>query len=233
MTRSRKHLLSCHASWLAAAVLAGCLFMPVAHAEDTGFEVGLRLGYGIPLGNTSGNEKLSDGIGGQVPIIIDLGYRVIPNLFVGLYGQYGFSWVGGNVSDACDMSSEISCSAHDIRLGVEAQFHFLPRQKLDPWVGLGVGYEWMGISVEGGGVKVSMTPHGFEFVNLQAGLDILVAEHFYLGPFLSLSIAQYSDMSVDCSAGSVLCNQFGAGGTIQDKALHEWLMLGVRGAFAP
>ena len=38
-----------------------------------GREAGLRLAYGIPMGNVSGNGKLSDGVGGQVPIIIDLG----------------------------------------------------------------------------------------------------------------------------------------------------------------
>jgi hypothetical protein len=211
------------------------LLSRAVHAEDTGFEAGVRVGYGIPLGNAAQDGKLSDGIGGQVPLMIDIGYRVIPNLFIGLYGQYGFGWVGDTISTACDMSSQVSCSAHDIRLGVEGQFHFLPRQKLDPWVGLGLGYEWLGISIEGGGLQVSETLSGFEFFNLQAGLDIAVTEHFYIGPFLNLSFAQFSSLSLDCSSGaSSLCsNAFGASGDIQNKALHEWLLIGVRGAYAP
>jgi outer membrane protein W len=208
------------------------LLCTTARAEGTGFEASLRVGYGIPLGDVEKNSKLSDGIGGEVPLIIDIGYRVIPNLFVGLYGQYAFGWVSGVFSDACDASSQISCSAHDMRLGVEGHFHFMPGEKLDPWVGLGIGYEWLGISASGRGAEASSTISGFEFVNLQAGLDIAVAEHFYVGPFVTLTIAQSSSVSVDCGSGQ--CgSQFEGNGDIKDKALHEWLLLGVRGAYAP
>jgi hypothetical protein len=221
--------------WIAAAMLSACVSsVAAAHPEDTGVEVGLRVGYGIALGDAAKSSKLSDGVSGQVPIQLDLGYRVIPNLFVGLYAQYGFGIVGDQISQACDLSSQLSCSAHDIRLGIEGHFHFLPRQKLDPWVGLGLGFEWLGVSVDGGGAEASSTFSGFEFVNLQAGLDIAVAEHFYIGPFLTLSLAQFSSVSVDCSSsGSTLCDGFGVNGDIQDKAMHEWLMIGLRGAYAP
>jgi outer membrane protein W len=202
-----------------------------AYAEDTGFEAGLRLGYGIPLGSATDNGDLSDAVGGQVPLILDIGYRVIPNLFIGLYAQYGFAWVGDNFDDLCDLSGA-SCSAHDIRLGVEGHFHFRPREKLDPWIGLGIGYEWLSMSAEQNDVELSMTFHGFEFVNLQAGLDIRVAENFYLGAFLTLTIAEFSEASVDGDAPAFGA-QFGANGDIDDKGVHEWLLLGVRGAYAP
>ncbi|HET6338619.1 MAG TPA: outer membrane beta-barrel protein [Polyangiales bacterium] len=227
-----------HWSLLAAVLACGCLFSTAAHAHDrdTGFEGGLRVGYGIPLGDADGgpDSSLSGGISGQIPIQIDLGYRVIPNLTIGLYGQYGFGFVGDDASDGCDASSQISCSAHDIRLGIQAHYHFQPGQKLDPWIGLGLGYEWMGFSVEGGGLEVSSTLHGFEFFNFQAGLDIAVAEHFYIGPVLTLSFAQFSSLSIDCSSSSGLCDQMpSASGDIDEKALHEWLMIGVRGVYAP
>jgi opacity protein-like surface antigen len=232
MTRYGTRLLNRRSSWLAAAIASVCLFSTPARAEDTGFEAGLRVGYGIPLGDAVANGKLSDAIEGQFPFIIDVGCRVIPNLFVGLYGQYGFAWARGDNADVCDSSGDISCSAHDIRLGIEAQFHFRPRQDLDPWIGIGLGFEWLSASIESGSTELSSTLSGFEFFNLQAGLDIAVAEHFYLGPFLNLSLAQFSSLSVECS--SVSCNgQFGVSGDIEDKAMHEWLLIGVRGAYAP
>jgi hypothetical protein len=213
----------------------GCwaLLAPRAAAEDTGFEAGLRVGYGIPLGSAAEDVDLSDAVGGQVPLILDLGYRVTPNVFVGLYFQYGFAWVGGNTADLCDASGA-DCSAQDIRLGLEGHFHFSPRENLDPWIGLGFGYEWAGLSVEGGNTNFSTGLNGFEFINLQAGLDIRAGEHFYVGPFLTLSVGQYSEATVDCESG--FCgngNQFGASGDIDNKAMHEWLLLGVRGAYAP
>jgi hypothetical protein len=221
--------------WLVAALGCGAWPTAVVHAQNTGFEAGLRLGYGIPLGDVTGEGgggDLADGIEGQIPIILDVGYRVIPQLFVGLYAQYGFGFVGDVIDAACDASSEISCSAHDIRLGIEGHFHFMPGEKLDPWIGLGLGYEWLTLGVEGGGAEVSITASGFEFFNLQAGLDIAASEHFYVGPFLSVSFAQYSDLSVDCSSNN-FCDGFGADGDIEETAIHEWLMLGVRGAYTP
>lgn len=219
-------------SWFAAALASVCLFSTAARAQDTGFEAGLRVGYGIPLGDAVKNGKLSDAVGGQVPLILDVGYRVIPSLFIGLYGQYGFAWVGDDDANVCDSPVNASCSAHDIRLGIEAQFHFRPRQMLDPWIGLGLGFEWLSSSVESGNTEISSTLSGFEFFNLQAGLDIAVADHFHLGPFLNLSFAEFSSVSVDCS--SDFCNgQFGASGDIDNTSMHEWLLIGVRGAYVP
>src|SRR4051812_6830527 len=87
-------------AWAAAALAFGCVFSPVARAQDTGFEAGLRVEYGIPLGDATGaGRPLSDGISGQIPLAIDLGYRVIPNLFIGLYAQYGFGFVGDEISN--------------------------------------------------------------------------------------------------------------------------------------
>jgi hypothetical protein len=112
------------------------------------------------------------------------------------------------------------------------------RQKLDPWIGLGFGYEWLNITMEGsmGGrsASITMTPHGFEFFNLQAGLDIQVVEHFYVGPFVTLAVAQADSRSVDCTTSvASFCDQFGASRDVRNKALHQWLLLGVRGTYAP
>lgn len=221
-------------SVLLALAAVGCwaTLTPRAAAQNTGFEAGLRLGYGIPLGSLVENSDLSDGVGGQVPLILDVGYRVIPNLFVGLYAQYGFAWVGGDISDACD-ATNADCSAHDIRLGIEGHYHFQPREQLDPWIGLGIGYEWLGMSVEAGNTEVSFGAHGFEFINLQAGLDIRASDNFYVGPFLTLSIGQFSETTVDCDTGVCDNFSFGASGDIENKAMHQWLLLGVRGAYAP
>lgn len=218
---------------LALAALGCCANLaPRAAAQNTGFEAGLRVGYGIPLGSLSENNDLSDGIGGQIPLILDVGYRVIPNLFIGLYGQYGFAWVGGDIADLCD-ATNADCSAHDIRLGIQAHYHFQPRQGLDPWIGLGFGYEWFGVSAEGGNTEFSTGAHGFEFINLQAGLDLRASQNFYVGPFLTLSIGQFSKATVDCESGLCGTGQFGASGDIENTAVHEWLMLGLRGAYAP
>jgi hypothetical protein len=201
-----------------------------------GFELGARLGYGIPLGKISDqgtNNKLSDNMAGMVPLQLDLGYRVIPSLMVGAYFMYGFGITGGNFADTCDKLTDTSCSMHDMRLGAQVQYHFMPDQSTDPWLGAGIGYEWLTQSIDGGGGKLSTTVNGFEFINLQGGVDFSVAPNFGLGPFLLFSVAQYGEGSVSCSgAATSLC---GGGDSVSkdiDKtAMHQWLLLGVRGTF--
>jgi hypothetical protein len=205
-----------------------------AQEPGTGFEAGLRSGYLLPLGKMTGDsgEDLDQGISGAIPIWVDIGYRVVPQAFVGVYGQYAFGFMGDQLGPVCDASDQVSCSATTIRIGLQAHYHPIPESLANPWVGLGFGYEWLSFGVEGGGNEVTITGHGFEFANLQAGLDFKVTDNFYLGPALSFSLGQYSDVSADCSgAASMACAS--APEEIEDKALHEWLMLSVRGAYAP
>ncbi len=212
-----------------------------AHAETTGFELGGRIGYGIPMGKATGegtNSNLADGIKGMIPLQLDIGYRAIPSLMVGGYVMYGFGFTGDSISEDCDrlkgLGVDASCSTHDVRLGIQAQYHFTPDGKLDPWIGAGIGYEWLTFGVDfssgGASVKTSTTGNGVEFINLQGGADFALAPGFGLGPFLSLSVGQYSETSTSCD-GSGCTPDLTRSATIDKKAIHEWLTLGVRGTF--
>ena len=211
---------------LTGMVLAGTMSATALAMEDSGVDLGVRLGYGIPLGEIAENGDLNDAVTGQVPIWIDAGYRITPNWVVGLYFQYGFAFLADSL---CPNGAD--CSAHDIRVGLQGQYRFMPREKVNPWLGLGIGYEWLGGSVSVttpvGSAEVSLDGHGFEFVNLQGGADFQVGDGIGIGPFLSFSLGEYSRGSASVTgAGTASGSQ-----DIQNKALHEWLTLGVRGAF--
>lgn len=181
--------------------------------------LGLRLGYGIPMGDAVKDGKLSDGISGMVPIWIDAGYMVTPNIMVGLYGQYGIAFY----KPKCPTGA--SCSASDIRFGIQGQYHIMPAKSMDPWVGLGIGYEMTKFGLSASGVDVSSSYNGFEFANLQGGLDFK-AGPVMVGPFLSFSLGQYSSYSN--KAPAPIGN---SSGSIPDKAMHEWFTIGVKGTF--
>ena len=204
------------------ALVAGLLVMcaaGTAFAQDGKIKLGLRLGYALPAGKigdvsvagqTADGGKLSDHVSGQIPIWIDAGYMVIPNLLVGLYGQYGFI----STKD-CD-----GCSAHDLRIGIQGQYHFTPEQSIDPWLGIGFGYESLGTSQTVAGQSFDASAHGWELLNLQGGVDFEVIPKFTVGPFLSFSLDQFSSES--------------SGGTSIDytsKQLHEWILIGAKGTF--
>lgn len=217
-----------------ALVGLGCLFMltlvpGVARAQTPGIELGLRLGYGIPLGSAVPGSDLNKNIAGELPLWVELGYRLDPRWMVGAYGLYGFGFATSDEERMCD-ANHVDCSLHDLRLGAQIQYHVVPAGKLDPWLGLGFGYEWLTANgtLASGVRSGSATLRGWEFVHLQAGADWPVGEGLAIGPFISFSFAEYTNVSTDCSGAS--CGP-GVNGPVDDKSLHQWLVVGLRGTF--
>ena len=61
-------------------------------------ELGLRVGYGYPVGNEgaiagASNTSLHDESSGMIPLWIDAGFRANPNVYIGVFFQYGFAFV--------------------------------------------------------------------------------------------------------------------------------------------
>jgi outer membrane protein len=107
--------------------------------------------------------------------------------------------------------------------GLDSHYHLLPDQSVDPWVGLGVGYEILdfNVSVQG---RSSTAANGFQFFNLQFGADYKALPNLGLGPFVMFGLGQYSNCSFSGSGAPSSC-------TVQETALHEWLTFGVRGEY--
>lgn len=190
-----------------------------------GLQFGLRLGYGIPMGKTADADgaDLSNSVSGQLPIWLDVGYRIIPNIYVGLYGQYGIAFINKDNNTECKADGA-SCSASDFRFGVNAHYHFSPGQSVDPWVGLGIGYEIASTSFSSAAGDGSGSTKGFEFLNLQGGADFLATQGLGIGPFASFSLGQYGSSSATIGGQEI-------SGDIEKTAMHEWLVIGVRGVY--
>src|ERR1700687_2292393 len=90
------------------AVAAGIAVSSSALADNrNAIELGLRAGYSAPLGDTTGpgtnafrvngstltttrpGASLSDAVSGRIPLWADAGARIGPNLYVGVFFQYG------------------------------------------------------------------------------------------------------------------------------------------------
>lgn len=214
-------------------MLALCLGAAPATAEEltTRFEAGVRAGIGLPVGNAFGSTSsaptgtsLSQLVSWTVPLQLDIGARIGP-VFVGGYAGYAFGKTGSLLEFATTRS------ATDVRVGFEVLWHLGPEAKVDPWLGVGVGYEWLTLSVGGanGGGAVSTTTRGFEWANVQLGLDFVLGRNFRLGPFVVSHVAQYDSGSFGVENG-----QGGAvsqSGDVQSKAVHAWIDLGLRFSF--
>jgi hypothetical protein len=191
----------------------------------TGFQIAIRPGVAIPLGSVQNGLKLSDVASPQFAATVDIGAKIIPNLFIGGYLGLNIGGAGGSLSDSCN-TANATCTAVTLRIGVQAQYHIIPDGKINPWVGYGIGYEATSINESVGALSVSTTAAGVEFAHLMAGVDFRISRVFGIGPFADLAVAQYSSFSSGNSNNSTSQD-------ITDKALHEWLTIGAKITFFP
>jgi hypothetical protein len=175
-------------------------------------ELAARLGFGLPFGKLSSTgDKISNHVTGVIPIAIEGNYRFTANFLAGVYLSYA-------ILLAKDCPSGQSCGGHVLHFGIQGSYHLTPGGSFDPWVGLGVGYESLTLTVTELGRSASADGTGWQFANFQVGGDLRVSPTFYLGPFVSFSV----DETTSIGFAGFSSSDF-------DKTLHEWLMFGVRG----
>lgn len=202
------------------------------------FELGARLGYsfasgdyasGLPLGSPSG-DALVPGISGGIPLTFDLGMRIGKYVYVGGFASYGF------LSTICPQANPgytIHCDGHDVRGGIDAQIHIVPRGKVDPWVGFGFGHEWLTTSLtvsDGSGSPATdkQTFDGWNFADVMVGLDFRMARGLGFGPYLELTSGSFGSDSESVSGGG---SSQSASSDFSSTSSHQWFTLGVRGTF--
>lgn len=177
----------------------------------------------MPLGSAYQNgagtdQSLSEIDSFTIPIQLDLGVRLGGSWFLGGYFSYGFA--GSNTTTSCSTSGD--CTPSTLRVGGQVHWHPLGSASLDPWIGIGSGYEKVSISSSSGTASLS----GWEFGNLQLGLDFALGSLLRIGPWVSFSIGQYGSASGSTSGGGVSVD-------LQNKTIHEWIMGGVRLVILP
>lgn len=196
---------------LLAAGLA-CSLPAAARGE---WVVGVRTGYALRLGDADGTTSMSDLVSGQIPIQLDGGWR-FKRLTLSGYASYGFGSVSGVTKDQCDATPGQQCSSTSLRIGGQLAYAFAePSERMVPWIGVGIGYE--NITVKR---YTSVTWNGSEWAILQGGLDWNLGAGTSAGPFASLALGTYTDR-----------NGGGQTGVITNRAVHEWVTLGLRGTF--
>lgn len=197
----------------------------------TGFQLALRAGVALPIGSAAGasgtqtDRSMGSFVSTQVPFTLDIGWKVIPHLFLGIYG--GFAAGGGGYTYNCG-DTQIHCVSVSLRAGLQAQVNILPARKVNPWVGYGIGFDStaVGVSREGTSDTDSYGFGGWDFAQLMAGIDFRLTKVFGIGPYGQLTLGQYSATSAKVAGTQT-------SGSVENSAMHEWLALGVRGTFFP
>ena len=201
-------------------ISALCLTLSAAARaeEDQGVQLAARVGFTLPFGsvlgdNGGGASSFSDTFTGFIPFELEAGYRINPNIMVGAFLQYGIGLPKNCATGA-------SCSGHDISFGIQGHYHFAPKEQIDPWGGVGIGYEILGLSQSGSTSNGDLTLSGFQYITLQGGVDFPVAANFKLAPFINLAIGSYTNESFNGNSSSSF-----------NSAVHELVTVGLRGSF--
>src|SRR5512135_3882072 len=121
---------------LAAPVAAGAAG-PRRPPDEDGILFGVRGGWGLPFGDVVPGAPLPDLVETKLPLWLEVGYRFNGLVRAELY----FELAPMSLANPCPTGA--ACSAFDVRSGVALQLHPAPRSWLDPWIGLGLGVEYL------------------------------------------------------------------------------------------
>jgi hypothetical protein len=213
-----------------------------SHMANTGLQLGVRTGYGGGTGIVYHGLSVKDASSGTVPIQIDLGVRALPQLYAGIYGSWGEIFTKNN---PVECPGTLDCKTQQWRFGVQFDFHWLPTSRLDPYIGLGGGYEILHTHIAGGipiptvlgtiqgTTDTSIIDRGWEFATLTFGFDARLSRGAGIGPFASASLAEYgvhSGTETVSVAGRQVASMPPAP---VSHGLHELYFVGVRATFNP
>ncbi len=215
-----------------AAVPAASPAPPVKTVKPaaSGFQFAFRTGLTFPYGDATdaGGDALGDRYAWQVPIAIDLGARFAESFFAGVYLGIGFGSTGSDsqLEAACrddddDGTNDITCNVVSLRAGLEGSYSFQPAESMNPWIGYGIGYEATTATYTDRerGYKETVTSGGATWAQLTLGLDL--RKSIGVGPFLEVAIGEFNKTTTEIQSQKHSVS-------IPDRALHAWIMLGLR-----
>jgi len=174
-------------------------------------EIGIAAGYSQGVGNVgSGVPSLTDSGGPGTSLELDVGWRIDPHFLVGVYGSGAWFSTGDAPGNAFNNWSATA--------GVQGNYHFLPGESFDPWVGLGTG--WRGYWVNRPEGRDSR--HGLDLARVQVGVDVPVASGIAVSPFIGATATLF--LSQQLAPESSFSD-------IQDRKVNVFLNAGVMGRF--
>ena len=178
-------------------------------AVKNAVELTVGTGYAQGFGDiASGQPALKDLGSAGGALQLGVGYRLIPQLTLGVYGSGAVFGRGDQVDG--------SASLYSATAGVQVDWHFLPAaHEWDPWVSMGTGWRGYWIHADQGDTAM----HGMELAKLQVGVDYRIARTISVSPVIGADLSMFFTESTPQSNGfanlsSPNVNTFVFGGVI-------------------
>jgi hypothetical protein len=182
-------------------------------AADHAVELTIGTGYAQGLGNiATGQPTLTDvGTAGGA-IEGSVGYRLIPQLTLGVYGSGAMFGRGGQVDTSANLYSATA--------GVQADWHFLPAaHEIDPWVSLGTGWRGYWIDANQGTTSIQ----GLEMAKLRVGVDYRLTSAVAISPVVGADMSLFLSQATPSSNGSF--------SNVSSPNVNTFVFAGVLGRF--
>jgi hypothetical protein len=180
-------------------------------AADGALEITLGAGYTQGFGDIgSGQPSLRNLTSAGGEIQLGIGYRINPNFLVGVYGS------GGKQSNGIFSGGS---NIHTATAGLQANYHFLPWDTWDPWVGLGAGWRalWIDRPVVG-----TESRHGLDVARVTVGVDYRISPQLAISPYAGAAVTMF--LTQELAGERVFSN-------VRSPNVNVWPMVGVVGRF--
>jgi hypothetical protein len=190
-----------------------------------GFQAALRSGLQLPWGEVSDadGDEISARYGWQVPIVIDAGFKLSKPWFIGAYAGAGYGSIGsGNVAEEACAAPGVTCSTLSYQVGVQLQYHLGPSDRLNPWLGVGGGYEWFRQELSASDYREEQETSGVALLKVLLGLDYRYRELFGFGPVIEMSFGRFQ------ATRTLVDGERTHEGPVEQGAWHGFLTLGGR-----
>ncbi|GEN09971.1 hypothetical protein SAMN05443572_107124 [Myxococcus fulvus] len=210
-----------------------------------GVNLGLGLGHVYKDGTsrTGAREdlKITDAANASLPLLAEVGYRLNPRFYVGLWGSWEKVFTKTN-----DIScpENFDCNNYQWRFGPEVRYHINPASGFDPWVGLSVGMEILKSHVKGdtqvplptGGfaparIDTRVEDRGPTYARISVGGDVRVSNYLALGPIITASVGSYTVRTGEQTVTVTGLPAQTSAVSAVDDGFHALFTLGVRGIF--
>ena len=160
---------------------------PATHAVELTLGTGYQQGFGKIA---SAQPSLTDVGHAGGAIQLGVGYRLLPQLTLGLYGS------GAEFSRGSQVDS--SATLYSAAAGAQADWHFLPGgSQFDPWLSLGSGWRGYWISENAG----KTSAQGMELAKLQVGVDYRMTRAIAISPVIGADLSTFFTQSTPESSG--------------------------------
>jgi hypothetical protein len=180
-------------------------------------EVSFRASMASSGGMATRDLSLSETIGDQASLGVELGLRATPNLYLGLLLEGGVG-DGGRAGCAPDCNTSSSTG----RLGLQLRYHLAPFAAIDPWLGYGVAVSTARQHGSDAAGTFSRTFTGVEWAKLSVGADLRLARTTSIGLFAEWTRGTFTHHDDDV---------LGVSGELSPTTDHSWFMIGPRLTF--